>query len=196
MVSIGCAAIFGGNMADYNFERFAVLVVEDSAFMRTMMLNALKSLRIGVTKTCNDGGEAIEFMQLMQSDPMKAGVQKIDIIMSNWAMSPVDGMMFLRWVRRHKDSPDRFIPFLMITGYSAESRIHEARDLGVTEFLCKPFAIKAICEKVLAVVDRPRQFVHTRDYFGPDRRRNKLEFEGPERRKLTDDSAVVEIVRG
>ena len=183
-------------MAEYNFERFAVLVVEDSAFMRTMMLNALKSLGVGIIKTCNDGGEAIEFVQLVHSNPMKAGLPKIDIIMSNWEMSPVDGMMLLRWIRRHKDSPDRFIPFLMITGYAEEARIHEARDLGVTEFLCKPFTINAICEKILAVVDRPRQFVHTRDYFGPDRRRNNLEFEGPDRRKLTDDSDVVEIVRG
>jgi len=183
-------------MADYNFDRFSVLLVEDSSFMQTMLINSLKILSVGTVKTCNDGGEAIEFIQRVKSNPMKAGVQSIDIIISNWEMSPVNGMMLLRWVRRHKDSADRFIPFLMISGYAEEERVCEARDLGVTEFLSKPFSVDAIAQKMLAVVDRPRQFVHTRDYFGPDRRRLKMPHEGGERRVFKDDSPEVEVVRG
>ncbi|MFQ5533210.1 MAG: response regulator [Sphingomonadales bacterium] len=183
-------------MTLYDLERFSVLLVEDSPFMRSMMLNALKVLGVGTVTTLEDGGRAIDFLHLVHSNPMRAGVQTVDIIVSNWEMSPVDGMMLLRWVRRHKDSEDRFIPFIMVSGHSETNRVQQARDLGVTEFLCKPFSIKALGEKLLSVIDRPRQFVHTKDYFGPDRRRTDLPFEGPEKRKLTDESEDVEIVHG
>jgi len=183
-------------MAHYNLERFSVLVVEDNLFIRSLIVNSLKTLGVGQVSACEDGGEAIEFLKLVKENPMKAGTQGIDIIISNWQMSPVDGMMLLRWVRRHKDSTDRFVPFIMITAFSDGGRVAEARDLGVSEFLTKPFSIESVWQKILAVIDRPRQFVHTADYFGPDRRRRRMDFEGPERRTLTDDSPEVEIIRG
>lgn len=183
-------------MALYDLDRFSVLLVEDSPFMRSMLLNALKALGIGQVTTCPEGGAAIEFLQLVHSNPMKAGVQIVDIIISNWEMSPIDGMMLLRWVRRHKDSKSRFVPFIMVSGYSELERVHEARDLGVTEFLCKPFSINAIGEKLASVIDRPRQFVHNNDFFGPDRRRTEVRFDGANRRKLKYDDPTVEIVRG
>ncbi len=187
---------WGINMVDYNLDRFSILVVEDSPFMRSMIMNSLKILGAGTVNTCDDGGAAIEFLQLVHSDPMKAGVQSIDFIISNWVMSPVDGMMLLRWVRRHKESKDRFIPFIMLTGYAAVERVHEARDLGVTEFLSKPYSITALSRKIVSVIERPRQFVHNRDYFGPDRRRADATFDGANKRQLTDKSETVEIVRG
>ena len=104
-------------------------------------------------------------------------------------------MMLLRWIRRHKDSPDRFVPFVMITSYTEPERILQAREMGVNEILAKPFTIKNIGEKLISIIERPRQFVHTKDFFGPDRRRQKFEFSA-ERRILNDKSEGVEIIRG
>jgi CheY-like chemotaxis protein len=183
-------------MAKYDLERFSILIVEDNLFIRALIANSLKTMGVGRLFTCEDGGEAIEFLKLVKTDPMKAGTMSIDIIVSDWQMSPVDGMMLLRWVRRHKDSTDRFIPFIMITAFSEAERVAEARDLGVTEFLSKPFSIESVWKKILAVIDRPRQFVHTATYFGPDRRRQDLGHEDGERRTLDDRSPEVEIIRG
>ncbi len=184
-------------MADYDFDRLSVLLVEDSPFIRSLLINSLKILGIGTVIAKEHGGVALDFLKLVHDDPMKAGVQGIDIIMSNWEMSPVDGMMLLRWVRRHKDSPDRFVPFIMVSGYSDLKSVKSAREMGVTEFLTKPFTIANICEKVILTIEKKRQFVHTSSFFGPDRRRSKA---GPpggnERRILTDKSPSVEIVRG
>ena len=183
-------------MVEYNLDRFCILLVEDSAFIRSLLLNTLQLMGVGTVKTCEDGAQAIDFLKLVQNDPMKAGVQQVDIIISNWSMSPVDGMMLLRWVRRHKESPDRFIPFVMISGYSEPERVHEAREMGTNEFLTKPFTMAAVYQKVLSIIDRPRQFVHTASYFGPDRRRQAVPHKGAERRILTDKSPEVEVVRG
>ena len=160
------------------------------------MINSLKILGISTVIAKDHGGEAIEFMKLVHSDPMKAGVMGIDIVISNWQMSPVDGMMLLRWLRRHKDSPDRFVPFVMISGYSEKERVQEARDQGVTEFLSKPFTINHICDKLILIIERNRQFVHNHNYFGPDRRRQKISTGREDRRFLTEKSPSVELVFG
>lgn len=183
-------------MAAYDFERLSILVAEDSLFIRSLLINSLRILGVGNVTAVEDGGEAIEFLKLVKTNPQKTGIQNVDLIMTNWQMSPVDGMMLLRWIRRHKDSPDRFIPVIMITAFSDQKRVHEARDLGVTEFLSKPFTIEAIGRKLIQMIEHPRQFVHTRDYFGPDRRRQKLPITREDRRKLTDKSPGVEIIHG
>lgn len=183
-------------MAKFDFDRLAVLLVEDSPFIRSLLINSLKILGVGTVITKDHGGQAISFLKLVKEDPMKAGVMSVDLVISNWMMSPIDGMMLLRWVRRHKDSPDRFIPFIMISGYSSKRRVNEAREMGVTEFLTKPFTIQSICDKLTLLIQHPRQYVHTKDYFGPDRRRQKVDFPDTERRVLTDKSDCVEIIRG
>ena len=183
-------------MADYDFERLTVLLVEDSLFIRSLLTNSLKILGVGNVVVKEHGGDAIEFMKQVKEDPMKAGVMSVDMILSNWEMSPVNGMMLLRWIRRHKDSPDRFVPFIMVTAYSEPERITEARDMGVTEMLAKPFTVKAIGERLASIIERPRQFVHNKDYFGPDRRRQAVPVDFDDRRKLTDKSEGVEVVRG
>jgi CheY-like chemotaxis protein len=181
-------------MADLNLERLSILVVEDNNYMRSMLTMALKALGVGTVKTAAHGGEAIDVLRLMAIDPMKAGVMAIDAIFSNWQMSPVDGMMLLRWVRRHKESPNRFIPFVMVSGYADRPRVAEARDLGVSEFMAKPYSVDMVAQRLLQVIEKPRQFVHTSDYFGPDRRRHQSVFADRDRRRLSDDSPEVEIV--
>jgi DNA-binding response OmpR family regulator len=147
-------------------------------------------------KTAEHGGEAIDWLKLMKADPMKAGILSIDLIISDWVMAPVDGMMLLRWVRRHADSPNRFIPFIMLSAKSDSASVAEARNMGVHEFIGKPFSVKVLAQKIGAIVEQHRQFVHTGDYFGPDRRRKADAFKGEDRRKLTDKSPSVEVVNG
>ncbi len=74
-------------------------------------------------------------------------------------------------------------PVIMITGHSTMKRVNEARDVGVTEFLSKPVTARGVLERINRVVENPRPFVRTGDYFGPDRRRrNDPAYEGPKRR--------------
>lgn len=183
-------------MASFDLERLNVLLVEDSPFIRSLLINSLKILGVGNVYPRDHGGEAIEFLKMVKTNPMKVGCQRVDIVLSNWDMSPIDGMMLLRWIRRHKDSPDRFVPFILITAFSERKRIQEARGLGATEIMTKPFTIVGISEKLKLIIERQRQFVHTKDYFGPDRRRKLIDYSGPERRILTEKSDEVEIVRG
>lgn len=180
-------------MTTYSFDRFSILVVEDNSYLRSLLTQCLKAIGAGNVRVTSDGGEAIDVLKLMKKDPTKAGLMSVDMVISNWQMSPVDGLMLLRWVRRHKDSPHRFIPFVMLTGYADRERVGTARDMGVTEIIAKPFSVTSIAKRLIQVIDRPRQFVHTANYFGPDRRRRDEGAPGGQERRVVTESEI-EIV--
>jgi DNA-binding NtrC family response regulator len=99
-------------------------------------------------------------------------------------MQPLDGIDFVRLIRNSRDSPNPMVPVIMITGHSTIRRVAEARDVGVTEFLSKPVTARGVIERINRVVENPRSFVRTGDYFGPDRRRRQApDYEGPFRRE-------------
>jgi len=76
------------------------------------------------------------------------------------------------------------VPIVMITGYSAWSRVETARDKGVTEFLIKPFTADDVAKRLASVITNPRDFIEIETFFGPDRRRRVApNFTGPYRRK-------------
>ena len=119
-------------MSGIDLSRISVLVVEDSQFIRSLLVNSVRVFGVHSVKSVDDGGEAIEFLKLVDKHPMKAWMMSVDIIICDWEMSPVNGLMLLRWVRRNKESKDRFKPFVMLTGYSEPKRVQEAREMGVT----------------------------------------------------------------
>lgn len=181
-------------MAAFDLSGFTVLVVDDNPYMVTLLRSTLMGLGVGNVKSFSDAKEAIEFMKLVKENPVKAGAMQLDFIVSNWQMAPINGLMLLRWVRTHKDSLNRFIPFLMVTGFGDKKKVEEARDLGVSEVMAKPFSVTSVADKLLQIISSQRQYVQNATYFGPDRRRQALPFPGDNRRILTDKSPEVKVV--
>ena len=98
-------------------------------------------------------------------------------------MEPLDGIDFVRLLRNSPDSPNPMAPVIMITGHSTMRRISEARDVGVNEFLAKPLTARGVLDRLQKVIDHPRPYIRTEDYFGPDRRRKAdPNYDGPRRR--------------
>ena len=69
-------------MSGYDFSRFTCLVVEDSTFIRSLIISCLNAMGVSQVKVANHGGEAIDWLKLMKTDPMKAGILSIDLIIS------------------------------------------------------------------------------------------------------------------
>lgn len=145
----------------FRFDKINMLVVEDTQPMQRLLVSVLDALGIKNVETAHNGEEGYRaFLQ-----------RNHDIVLSDWAMEPIDGIELTRRVRQSKISPNRLVPVILITGYSAWSRVEEARDAGVTEFLVKPFTANDIARRITHVINRPRDFIETQDFFGPDRRR-------------------------
>ncbi len=160
------------------YDLLKFLIVDDNHHMRVLLSEILKAL--GVWQIC-EASEGAQGLQMMRDHP-------IDIILTDLAMQPLDGIDFVRLLRRSPESPNRMCPVIMITGHSTMARVNEAREAGVNEFLAKPLTARGVVERINQIVNHPRGFVKTRDYFGPDRRRrSEPKFQGPFRRE--DDTS-------
>lgn len=153
------------------FDNCTVLVVEDHLAIRGLLASVLKSLGVKNVLVANNGAQAIEKMKQMRLHPDLAGASEIDAIVSDWVMDEIDGATLLRWVRRHKDSPDRFMPFLMLSAYADADRVELARDLGASDFMAKPFSAADLANHLITAMTDDRHFVKVGEYFGPDRRK-------------------------
>ena len=175
-------------MTTYDFQRCSVLLVEDNDYIRKLFASLLKGLKFGNVTALSNGEEAITYLKSLK----KANNKSLDMIISDLAMTPINGLLLLRWVRASQDCPNRMIPFMMLSGAADEEYVNSARDLGVTEFLAKPFSVNSIYERLLQLIDRPRQFVTATSYFGPDRRRKSdAEFSGENRREKRDQDVTL-----
>jgi len=158
----------------FRFDRLSVLVVEDTVPMRKLVCSVLDTMGIGSIYTANNGEEG--FNEFCQKQP--------DIVITDWHMSPMNGLQFITKIRQDLMSPNKTVPIIMMTGYSAMPRVSAARDHGSTEFLVKPFSANDLTKRIAYVINRPRDFIETDDYFGPDRRRLKPDnYKGPFRRE-------------
>lgn len=162
----------------YRFERLSVLVVEDTIPMQKLVTSALEVLGVGFIYVAKSGDEG--FQVFCERNP--------DIVISDWHMTPINGLELLDLIRNDARSPNRMVPIIMMTGYSAKSRVERARDCGATEFLVKPFSAHDLARRIAYIINKPRDFIDSGDFFGPSRRRRKdTDYNGPERRKRRDD---------
>ena len=158
----------------YKLEKVKILIVDDMQPMLDLTKSVLKIFGFKLVFTAPNAEEAFEIV--CKEDP--------DLIITDWMMSPVDGLEFAKQVRRDPLSPNPYVPVLMMTGFSARFRVENARDAGITEFMVKPFSARDLYKRVVQIVERPRQFVEAGEFFGPDRRRKSDEnYEGPRRRE-------------
>ncbi|HEY1631665.1 MAG TPA: response regulator [Rhizomicrobium sp.] len=165
------------------FDYLKALIVEDNAHMRALLRSLLHALGMKQVYECTDGSQA--YKELRERKP--------DFVLTDLSMKPVDGIEFTRMVRTGTDSPNPYVPIIMITGHTERPRVEAARDAGVTEFLAKPITVQSLLVRIAEIVDRPRPFVRCDNYFGPDRRRRHADdYPGPWRRHddFKDDLAI------
>jgi CheY-like chemotaxis protein len=156
------------------FELLKILLVDDNHHMRLLLTEVLRAIGVKEVFEASNGAEAL---QALRRNP-------IDIVMTDLAMQPLDGIDFVRRLRNTSESANPMVPVIMITGHSTMARVQEARNAGVNEFLAKPLTARGVVERISQVIDHPRPFVKTETYFGPDRRRRADPgYNGPWRRE-------------
>lgn len=158
-------------MTDYS--ALKILLVEDNQHMRSIVMAILKGTGLRSIREARDGAEALEMLRQYEAD----------IAIVDFNMQPIDGVEFTRMLRNSSDSPNPYLPVVMITGHSEKSRVMEARDAGVNEFVVKPLTARALLGRIDNIIMRPRPFIRCSSYFGPDRRRKTdATYKGPYRR--------------
>lgn len=143
-------------MPSYDLSELRVLVVDDNIHMCRLVRAMLGGFGLRKVTDAHDGAEALE----------RIGQMHYDILIVDWEMPVLDGPDLVRLIR-NPDHPLAYVPIIMITGHSTYRRTNDALGLGINDVLSKPFSPKAIYDRILDAVVRPRPFLRSQDYFGP-----------------------------
>ncbi len=156
-----------------------VLIVDPDMPIANLVRNVLRSVGFENVRVAKDGKDALD---ILLSSP-------VDLLITDWRMEHMDGVSLLRFLRSDPNSPNRFVPIIMLTGRAERRDVEEARDAGVTEYMVKPVTAKALFERIVQVVENPRSFILAKAYKGPDRRRGRDEAPTKEERRLRKPKA-------
>lgn len=159
-----------------------ILIIDDNAQMRTIIGTVLAAAGVRHLHYAQDGREGLAALAR----------QEIDVAYVDYEMPKMNGLDLISAVRASGDGR-RFLPIIMLTGHCDLIRLNAARDRGVTEFVAKPVTAKTILSRLESVIFRPRPFVQSAGFFGPDRRRRSAAgYEGLLRRS-GDAGQILEL---
>jgi len=123
-------------------KQLEVLVVDDTSVSRMLMTESLQEIGITNIALAKDGAEAFD---LLKKKP-------VHLIVSDQYMPNLDGLGLLKAVRT--TGPLAKIGFILVTGSPEKSLVDRGRQMGLNNFLAKPFTTKAIRAAIEAVVGR------------------------------------------
>lgn len=162
--------------------------------MQSLIASMLKAFGVGDIMACEDSHEAIDLLTITQARKKSRFVTDVDIVLTDWLMPRGSGKELLHWIRTHEDDAIRFLPVIVVSGYTTELMSSQARDMGANEVLVKPVSGTKLASRICTVIDTPRPFIQVPGYFGPDRRRHNTPIAGRDRRVTKPD--FIEVMHG
>lgn len=175
-------SIFTKKPLPYDLSNFTILIVEDSEYMQHLMEQMLKVFGVGEILACANSKEAIDLLTVLQATKKSRYLKSIDLVLTDWLMPKGSGAELLSWIRGHERDTIRFLPVIVVSGYTTEKIATQTRDMGANDSLVKPISGTSLAGRICAVIDHPRPYIKAPGFFGPDRRRQNLAFDGKERR--------------
>ncbi|MCG8434479.1 MAG: response regulator, partial [Gammaproteobacteria bacterium] len=131
-------------------ERPTVLIVDDAADNRNLVLHHLKRSGEYQMVTANNGEEAVKIFRR----------RAISIILMDMEMPVMDGRTATRKIRAFDNGKD--IPIIALTAHNDKKYLDQAIDAGCTGFLTKPIRKKDLLH-ALSQYMQPQTIVHRVD---------------------------------
>ena len=122
-------------------EKIKILVVDDESRMRKLIRDFLEREGYQIIEAC-DGVEAID---RFYED------KEIDLIILDVMMPRMDGWQVCKEVREHSR-----VPIMMLTARAEEQNELKGFELGVDEYMTKPFSPKILVARVGALLKRAK----------------------------------------
>lgn len=143
------------------FAQLSLLVVDESHAMRELTRSMLRQIGIGSITGAASGHDALTALD----------DRPVDLILTAWAMAPMNGQTLIRLIRRLPDHRRAALPIIVLTDHADRLSVKTARDAGASAFLTRPVSAGQLIDRIAEAVRRPRPFIRTAGYIGPDRRR-------------------------
>ena len=123
-------------------DQLRVMVVDDMSTSRGLITQALDAFGISQVSTASDGKSAL------------AGLAKspVHLVISDYNMPEMDGLHLLHHLRSHAQT--QRTGFLLITGKADPAIIEKGKQLGMNNYLAKPFQNDQLKAAIEAIVGR------------------------------------------
>ena len=123
-------------------EKLRVMVVDDMATSRGLITQALDSMGIRNVATASDGKSAIAAI-------VRAPVH---LVISDYNMPEMDGLHLLHYLRSTPQTQK--VGFLLITGRADPAIINKGKQLGMNNYIAKPFQPADLKSAIESIVGR------------------------------------------
>ena len=123
-------------------EKCKILVVDDESRMRKLVKDFLNRAGYQVLEA-GDGEEAVDVF---------FSTKGIDLLVLDVMMPRMDGWEVVREIRKVSE-----VPIIMLTAKDQENDELQGFDLGVDEYISKPFSPKILVARIEAILRRTRQ---------------------------------------
>jgi two-component system chemotaxis response regulator CheY len=127
-------------MAEVEFERLNVLIIDDEPFMRQLIIRVLGEIGVSRIDTAEDGAEGMGKVSITR--------HPYDLIFCDLEMPKMNGLQFVKRLRELERPDLANIPVLIVTGHSDEKNVHTAIELGIQGFLIKPISKMAVQKRI------------------------------------------------
>lgn len=117
-----------------------IFIVDDSKTMRNIQKSTLATLGHTDIEEAGDGQDALSRVDAFNPD----------LILLDWNMPVMDGITFVKQYR----AKGRTVPIIMVTTEAEKTRVIEAIQAGVNNYVVKPFTPEALSEKVNETIAR------------------------------------------
>jgi CheY-like chemotaxis protein len=142
-----------------------ILIADHDRKMAEVLQKILRDIGLSNVIYVTTGRDALKFLQQ----------EEFDMLITEWDIEPLDGINLISTLRHSEDPYFAMLPILMLTARATAEDVVMARDIGVNEFLIKPYTSKMLFNRLEHIIDFPRQFIVTETFTGPDRRRREVE---------------------
>lgn len=172
----------------FDLSTFKVLIAEDFSFIANLLASTLTEMGVGKVMVVPGGNPGKE--KLLDYNATISPTN-IDVLILDWLMPNGSGLEFLQWIRSHRSDAIRFLPVIVCSAYTSEALVKESRDNGANEVMVKPISAEKLAHRIAYVIEHPRPYIKSEDFFGPDRRRKERPFTGDDMRKTKPEDIKV-----
>jgi CheY-like chemotaxis protein len=143
-----------------NLKNVVGLIADRDAFTRGLIIQMLRGFGLDNLLVANTGEETKNLL----------ANNKPDIMFIEGALPDMSSADLIDWIRRHTPNPLRFVPIIVMSGYTQLRLISQARDGGAHIVIRKPVSPQALFDRIAWVAHFSRPFLETTHFVGPDRR--------------------------
>lgn len=128
----------------------SVLVIDDSQYTREILKTVLRGFGIGTVKEADSGAGGFRVL----------GDGDVDLIICDVEMTPINGIEFVRMLRRGQQPPtlanvkqaNPNTPVIMLTSHAKKSLVDMAREAGAHAYIVKPVVPKVLLDRIERII--------------------------------------------